>query len=221
MRGRLGRTRADLRLLVRAAAITTGATPGPAIGSLLLAVAQALVSIGGVWLTKVIVDRLATGGDATDPALLYGTTLLLAATAEPIKRVLAALVEERAVGEVDQRLMAAAIRLCDLYRVERPAFGDELAVLGKAIQFVPRTILLLDRAISVPLTLAGVLGLLIRINPVLPAVLGAVTVGHILAEQRMGWVKHEAMAYRHYCRPARSPPWSVLTVRARARWSSS
>jgi ATP-binding cassette subfamily B protein len=205
--GRLGRARADLRLLARAAAVTVTATPGPAVGSLVLAVAQAFVSIGGVWLTKVIVDRLAAGGDATGPALLYGATLLFAATAEPIKRVLAALVEERAVGEVDRRLMAAGVRLCDLYRVERPAFGDELEVLGKAIYFVPRSILLLDRAISVPVTLAGVLGLLIRVNPVLPAVLGAVTVGHILAEQRMGWVKHEAMVRRS--RPAREMDYCV------------
>jgi hypothetical protein len=104
--GRLGRARADLRLLARAAAITVSATPGAAVGSLVLAVAQAFASIGGVWLTKVIVDRLAAGGDATGPALLYGATLLFAATAEPIKRVLAALVEERAVGEVDRRSTA-------------------------------------------------------------------------------------------------------------------
>lgn len=221
MKGRLGRTRADLRLLARAAAITVTSTPGPAVGSLVLAVAQAFVSIWGVWLTKVIVDRLAAGGDATGPALLYGATLLFAATAEPIKRVLSALVEERAVGEVDRRLMAAGVRLCDLYRVERPSFGDELAVLGKAIDFVPGSILLLDRAVSVPVTLAGVLGLLIRINPVLPAVLGAMTVGHILAEQRMGWVKHEAMVRRSragremdYCVRMATDPTGAKEVRA-------
>ena len=221
MRGRLGRARADLRLLARAAAITVSATPAAAVGSLVLAVAQAFASIGGVWLTKVIVDRLAAGGDATGPALLYGATLLFAATAEPIKRVLAALVEERAVGEVDRRLMAAGVRLCDLYRVERPAFGDELEVLGKAIQFVPRSILLLDRAVSVPVTLAGVLGLLFRINPVLPLVLGAVTVGHIVAEQRMGWVKHEAMVRRSrpgremdYCVRMATDPGGAKEVRA-------
>lgn len=207
MRGRLGRARADLRLLARAVAITVTATPAPAVGSLVLAGAQAFVTIAGVWLIKVIVDRLAAGGDATGLALLYGATLLFAATAEPIKRVLAALVEERAVGEVDRRLMAAGVRLCDLYRVERPAFGDELEVLGKAIFFVPRSILLLDRAISVPVTLAGVLGLLLRINPVLPLVLGAVTVGHIVAEQRMGLVKHEAMVRRS--RPGREMDYCV------------
>ncbi len=138
------------------------------------------------------------------------STLLFTATVEPVKRVLSALVEERAVGEVDRLLIAAGIRLCDLYRVERPAFNDELAVLAKAVYYVPRTILILDRAISVPLTLAGVLALLIRINSLLPAILGVVTVAHIVSEQRMSWVKHKAMVRQS--RAAREMDYCVRIV---------
>jgi ATP-binding cassette subfamily B protein len=190
--------------------ITIGATPTAAVASLSITVAMAATSVLGVWLTKLVVDHLATGADATGVALVYGATLVFAAAADPVKRLLGALVEERAVGEVDRLLIAAGTRLVDLHRVEQPAFQDELEVVGHGIHFIPRSLILLDRAVGVPLTLLGVLALLVRVNPVLPVVLGVVTVAHVVAEQQMSRLKHDALVRRS--RAAREMDYCVRTV---------
>lgn len=126
----------------------------------------------------------------------YGAALLVTAVLQPLRRVLAAAVEEATVGEVDRRLMDVGTRLVDLHRIEQPSFHDELEQLRHHVQSIPRSIQLLDRGVSAPLTLLGVLALLAHISPVLPVALGSVTVAHVLSEARMSRLRHEAMLRR-------------------------
>lgn len=191
-----GRAMRDGRLLASAVRISFGAAPAAAaalVGLLLIGTAAPIAS---VWLSKAVVDRLAGGHDAALPALAYGATLLVAAVLQPLRRAVAAAVEEATVGEVDRRLMDVGTKLVDLHRIEQPSFHDELEQLRHQVQSIPRSIQLLDRGVSAPLTLIGVLALLASITPILPLALGSVTVAHVLSEARMSRLRHEAMVHR-------------------------
>ncbi|MGH9224835.1 MAG: ATP-binding cassette domain-containing protein, partial [Acidimicrobiales bacterium] len=194
--GRAATARRDAGLLARALRLTVSAAPGPAAALAVVTTLGALAPTATVWLTKVVVDRLAAGAGATGPAVLYGAVLGALAVLRPLERMLAAEIEERAVGEVDRRLMDAGTRLVDLHRIERPAFHDELEALRMAVNYTPRTVHLADRALQVPLSLLTVLALLVPIHPLLPVVLGVVVIVHILSMGRMGRLRHKTM-FRH------------------------
>jgi len=190
------RIAADARLLGRALGLTVRAAPGAVVALAGVTVVVAVGPPATVWLTKVVVDRLAAGTSATGPAMLYGAVLLVVGAVRPVERLLVAEIEERAVGEVDRRLIDAGTRLVDLHRIERPAFHDELEALRMGVNFAPRTVHLANRALHVPLALFTVLGLLAPLQPLLPVVLGAVILVHIVSMGKMGRLRHLTMV-RH------------------------
>lgn len=204
---------ADVRLLAGALRIVFGVAPMAATAVVVLVLVATAAPVIGVWLSKSLVDNLAAGRDATGLALAYGATLLITAVLQPIRRLLASEVEERTVGEVDRRLMGVGARLVDLHRIEQPSYHDELELLRHHVQSIPRSIQLVDRGLSAPITLVGVLALLVHINPVLPLLLGSVTVAHVLSEARMGHLRHQAMIWQS--RPAREMDYCArLTTQA-------
>lgn len=187
-------------VLWRGLRLAIAAAPGAAVAVAGLVVVAGLMPVVQVWLTQQIVDRLAAGGvqNALDSLLtlagLYALTLVVPAVLEPPRLALQARLEDRAVADVDRRLLHAAGRLCDLGRIERPAFGDTLRVTRAAIYAVPRLPeLVLERGLGALVPLVGVLVLLGTLHPLLPVALLAVALPHLLAGTRIEWRAYQAM----------------------------
>jgi|DewCreStandDraft_2_1066082.scaffolds.fasta_scaffold00122_13 ATP-binding cassette subfamily B protein len=201
----LQRVRDDLRVLARGLALVLAAAPGTAAAYVTLVIILNLLPVVQVWLTKLVVDQI-TGGAAglSSPAMttalilaaLYVLTLVVPAGMQPIQAALAAWLEDRAVREVDHRLMRAGGALVDLSRLERPAFQDELRVLQISSYSVPRLFHSIQDGLGIGLTLTGLLLLLGQLHPLLPLVLAGVSAPHLVAERRLGQLVHEAMT-RH------------------------
>jgi ATP-binding cassette, subfamily B, bacterial len=189
-----------VRVLTRGLHLALSATPGAAAAVAALVVVAGLMPVAQVWLTQQIVDRLATGvaADALVPLLalaaLYALTLVVPAVLEPPRLALQARLEDRAVADVDRRLLHAAGQLCDGGRIERPAFGDTLRVTRAAIYAVPRLPeLVLQRGLGALVPLVGVLALLASLHPLLPLALLAVALPHLLLGTRVEWRAYQAM----------------------------
>ena len=180
----------SLRLWARGLALVMKAAPRIFAIYLALLFVLSLLPIAQVWLSKLVVDALAVamGGapGATSAAIgngqsaaivlafVYALTLVVSSGLEPIQRTLNIWLEDRAVAEVDRRLMDAGARLADLVRIERPAFQDQLRLIQDAAIFLPRLPELLQDGLGTALTLGGLLLLLARLHPGLPLVLAAV-----------------------------------------------
>ena len=144
----------SLRLWGRGLALVMKAAPRIFAIYLALLFVLSLLPIAQVWLSKLVVDALAVamGGapGATSAAIgngqsaaivlafLYALTLVVSSGLEPIQQTLNIWLEDRAVAEVDRRLMDAGARLADLVRIERPTFQDQLRLIQDAAFFLPR-----------------------------------------------------------------------------------
>ncbi len=193
-----------------------------------LVLTLSLLPILQVWLSKLVVDGLAiavggiSGTTATVVvlAVLYALTLIVPACLDPIQRMLSIWLEDRAVAEVDRRLMEAGTRLADLVRIEQPAFQDELRLIQEAVYFLPRLFTFLRDGLGAALTLGGLLFLLAGLHPLLPLILAILSAPHLFSEQRLQKLKYEAMA-RHsraaremdYCARITTEPVAAKEVR--------
>ncbi len=210
-----------VRLVARAMALVARTWPAGAAVSLALVLVNAVAPVVQVGLAKLVVDRLASGADgAVALAGVYALTLLIPAVSDPVGRLLDAGLEERAVGEIDRRLLATGTRLVDLDRLERPEFHDDLRVMLDFSSLPPRSLLLLGRALGTPLTLAGLLVLLGGLHPLLPVVLLAVTVPQIRSQASLSALIHRGTvragrAYREmeYCTRLATEPAGAKEVR--------
>ncbi len=218
----------SLRLWGRGLALVMKAAPRIVAVYLALAFVLSLLPVLQVWLSKLVVDGLAiaVGGASGSAsavivlAVLYALTLVLPAGLEPIQRTLNIWLEDRAVAEVDRRLMVAGARLQDLVRIERPAFQDRLRLLQDAIYFLPRLFEFLQLGLGTALTLGGLLLLLARLHPLLPLVLAALSAPHLFSEKRLQDIKYEAMSRRsraaremNYCARITTEPAAAKEVR--------
>ena len=226
----------SLRLWARGLALVMKAAPRIFAIYLALLFVLSLLPIAQVWLSKLVVDALAVamGGApwATSTAIgngqsaaivlafVYALTLVVSSGLEPIQRTLNIWLEDRAVAEVDRRLMDAGARLADLVRIERPAFQDQLRLIQDAAFFLPRLPALLQDGLGTALTLGGLLLLLARLHPGLPLVLAALSVPHLFSEQRLYELKYEAMSRRsraaremNYCVRITTEPAAAKEVR--------
>ncbi len=127
-----------LRLVRRGLEAVVGTTPRTAAAYIALVALLAILPVTQVWFSKLVVDELTPGrggsvGVALALAAGYALTLVVPATLSPLRRSLAAWIEDRAVAEVDRRLMDAGGRLADLVRMERPAFQDEVRTVQENI----------------------------------------------------------------------------------------
>lgn len=223
------RSLSGLRLFGRGLALVMVAAPFTAGIYIILVIVMNILPVFQVLLMKLLVDRLAVGrGIATHAenapvalALFYALTLVLPAGIQPIQQELSAWLEDRAVAEVDRRLMHAATRLVDLCKVERPAFQDELRLLQETVYYLPRLFPFLQDGFGSILTLSGILLLLARLHPLVPAVLIAVSVPHLLIARRFHRLVFQAMVKRSraaremdYCARIVTEPAAAKEVRA-------
>ena len=226
----------SLRLWARGLALVMKAAPRIFAIYLALLFVLSLLPIAQVWLSKLVVDALAVamGGapGATSTAIgngqsaaivlafVYALTLVVSSGLEPIQRTLNIWLEDRAVAEVDRRLMDAGARLADLVRIERPTFQDQLRLIQDAAFFLPRLPDFLQYGLATALTLGGLLLLLARLHPGLPLVLAALNAPHLFSERRLQEIKYEAMSRRsraaremNYCVRITTEPAAAKEVR--------
>ena len=217
---------ADLRSLGRGLLLVGGGMPRAASVHVCLMLLLALLPVLQVWLTKLLLDAVTIGagsvtaavGWAMSLAAAYALTLVVPAALTPVQRVLSSWIEERAVGELDGRLIRAGTRLADLVRLERPAFQDQLQLVRRAAsQDLPRLIPLLEAGAGPLLSSVGLLLLLTLLHPLLPIVLAAVSIPHFVVEYRMNRLQYQAMARQS--RPAREMDYcaAVTTQPAAAK----
>ena len=217
---------ADLRSLGRGLLLVGGGMPRAASVHVCLMLLLALLPVLQVWLTKLLLDAVTIGagsvtaavGWAMSLAAAYALTLVVPAVLTPVQRVLSSWIEERAVGELDGRLIRAGTRLADLVRLERPAFQDQLQLVRRAAsQDLPRLIPLLEAGAGPLLSSVGLLLLLTLLHPLLPIVLAAVSIPHFVVEYRMNRLQYQAMARQS--RPAREMDYcaAVTTQPAAAK----
>ena len=199
----------SLRTAGRGLALIIKPAPAAAAVYLGLIIFLALVPILGVWLGKLLMEAVTAGASGTLDTgnrvivlgTLYALTLVVPTGLKPIQEALSASIEHRAVGEVDRRLMRVGATLVDLYHVEHPSFRDELHLLQyRAAIRGPRLLVFLQRSLPL-LTLIGLLILLARLHPLLPLLLTAVAVPHLIAEEHYSRRTYQAMIRQ--ARPAR------------------
>ncbi len=194
----------DWRVYWRGVQLVVAAAPWPATASLTLVVLFSVVPVIQVWLMKRLVDVLSAplhlaGGrvgafDGGLLAVLYLLTLVIPGCLEPLQSGLNAMINERAVAEIDRRIMSAAARLVDLQRIEAPSFHDEVALIRQSSYEVLQILGGLSLGPGTILTLAGLLLLLGQIHPVLPLVLLLVSVPYLQARRRLEREKYLSLA---------------------------
>ena len=213
-------------LLGRGLLLVSAGAPRAAAAYVALVLLLALLPVLQVWLTKLLLDAVTTGTGgvtaavswAVTLAIVYALTLVVPAVLVPIQRILSAWLEERAVADLDDRLIQAGTRLDDLGRIERPSFQDELQLLREGASFyLPRLFPLLELGGGPLLSLGGLLLLLVQLHPLLPVVLAVVSVPHFVAEHRLHRLQYRAMARQS--RPAREMDYcaAVTTEPAAAK----
>ena len=217
---------ADLRLLGRGLMLVSSGIPRAATAHVALVLLLALLPVLQVWLTKLLLDAVTAGAGgvtvavswAVTLAAVYALTLVVPAALTPLQRVLSKWLEERAVAELDGRLLRTGTRLADLVRLERPAFQDRLRLVRQAAtRDLPMLFPLLELGGSPLLSLVGLLLLLTLLHPLLPVVLAVVSVPHFVAEYRMHRLQYQALARQS--RPAREMDYcaAVTTQPAAAK----
>ncbi len=202
------------RIYWRGVQLVVASAPLPATASLALAALFSVIPVIQVWLMKRLVDVLSAplhlaGGQvgALDSgllitlAVLYLLTLLLPGCLEPLHNGLDATINERAVAEIDRRIMRAAGRLVDLQRIEAPSFHDEVKLIRQSSYEVLQILGGLSLGPGTILTLGGLLLLLGQIHPVLPLALLLVGIPYQRARHRLEREKYRSMA--DYSRVAR------------------
>ena len=200
---------AVLRLYGRGLALPIRSAPLAWGTFLVLLAILSLLPVLQVWLTKLLLDAIAAGttgdqgavGNAVTLAVIYALTLVVPAGLRPIQAALSSWLQDRSVVEVDRRLMQAGASLVDLYRIERPAFHDEVAMARRGSLLAAVVLRMLQQIVGTLLTLVGLLILLGQLHPLLPLALIVVSLPHLVAEWRIGDLQYQAM--QEQSRPAR------------------
>ena len=198
-----------LRLYGRGVALPIRSAPLAGGAYLVLLIVLSLLPVLQVWLVKLLLDAIAAGaggdqeavGGAVTLAVVYVLTLVVPAGLRPMHAALWSWLQDRSVVEMDRRLMQAGGRLVDLYRIERPAFHDEVAMARRGSQTAAVMLRILHQIVGTALTLVGLLILLGQLHPFLPLALVVVSLPHLIAELRVGILQYRAL--KEQSRPAR------------------
>jgi ATP-binding cassette subfamily B protein len=220
--GRLRRLPEALPVLGRSFLLVARLSPAIAVAHLAIALLVAALSILQVLLAKVVLDAL-VAGDARRALLLagaYALTLAIPPALNPAQWVIYNWFEDRGVGEIDRRLIAAGGRMPDLGRIERPEFLDEVELLKFSAYVSPRMMQVTGVALHGVVTLAGVLLLLGGLHPLLPVALVVAWAPQVIVEGRLADLTYEAMAERSqaaremaYCVRVATTPEAAKEVR--------
>jgi ATP-binding cassette subfamily B protein len=183
---RLGARTAGRQLAV-AVSLTWRAARGSACALVLLAVLAGLTPVGSAWLMKLVLDRLAGGAGWS---LLLG--LAVGLTAVGMVTGVVPHLNQYAEGALNRavRLLASArlfqainSRLRGLVKLEEPQFHDRLQLAQEAGAAAPGQVV--NGVLSISkgtLTMAGFMGTLLVLNPVLAAAVALAAVPTIRAE---------------------------------------
>ena len=219
---------ANLSTWRRGLALVMMAAPRIVVVYLAIVLVVSLVPVLQVWLLRLVVDGLAVAAVAVEGnastllalAVLYALTFVIPAGLEPVQQMLNVWLEDRAVGEMDRRLMDAGIRLTDLVQIERPPFQDQLRLVQDAIFFLPRLIAYLQMGLGTALTLGGMLLLMARLHPLLPLLLAVLSVPHLFSEKRLQETRYQSMVDRsraaremRYCARITTEPAAAKEIR--------
>jgi ATP-binding cassette subfamily B protein len=195
--------------LYRGLRLVVSAAPAGVCAYAALALAGGVVAPAQVWLTKTVVDGLSI--DPTPAVLVaavaYLLTFVVASALAPVEQTLSGWLEERAIAAADRELVRAGHRLADLCRIERPAFGDELRLAERAAFYLTGVLGWGGRLANAALSLGGTAILLGRLHPLLPPVLAALAIPHLLVERRTVQLLYEYMTT--YSRAAREMDYCV------------
>jgi ATP-binding cassette, subfamily B, bacterial len=186
---RLSRRSQRARDLASAFALTWKAGPALLAGQVVVAVLAGLAPVLAAWLLRAILDDLAAGASHRLGAMLLlgaavgvagGATALLPNVAQYLSAQGGRVTARRAT----ETLFAAVTALAGLRRLEDPAFRDRLRVAQQAGSSGPGQIVSggLD-ALQSALTLAGFLGTLVVVSPVLAAVMIAAAVPAVIVRR--------------------------------------
>ena len=200
---------AVLRLYGRGLALVIVSAPLAGGAYFVLLAALSLLPVLQVWLTKLLLDAIAAGasgdqeavGGAVTLAFVYALTLVVPAGLRPIQMALTGWLQDRSAVEMDRRQMEAGARLVDLYRIERPAFQDEVTMVRRGSVTALVLLQLLQGVVGAALTIVGLLILLGQLHPLLPLALVVVSLPHLFAELHISRLQHRAM--KNQSRPAR------------------
>lgn len=212
----------ELRTLGRTVALLARVAPLAAAGYILLVVLLGLVPVLQAWLLREVVNQI--GAHEADAALRYGAlyaaTLVVLAALNPVQMAVSAWLEEVSVSAVDRELMSAGTKLSDLYRVERPAFGDELRMLEDVPMYLPRVYSAMQQGLGAVISLGGLLVLLGRLQLLIPILLLVLSIPHMVAEYRIHEVQFEVLTDRSraaremdYCVQVTTEPGMAKEVR--------
>jgi ATP-binding cassette subfamily B protein len=188
------------------------AAPWAAAGYVVSVLLLSLTPVVQVWLTKHVVDHLlaGAGAEALQLAGLYALALLVPAACQPLQGALMAWLDNRAIAEIDRRLLRAGTGLADLYRVERTDFQDEVRFLQDRAYLAPRLYRTAQEGVGSALTVAGLLLLLGRLHPLIPLALAATTVPRLIAERRRSRLMYQLM--KQHSRAAREMDYCLRMV---------
>jgi ATP-binding cassette, subfamily B, bacterial len=190
-----------LKVCIRCLTIVLGVTPVVGICYLSLVLFTKLLPVLQVWLTKLIVDSLASNLPNSFLIVvkltgIYTLSLLINAGIQPVQQFLAAWLENNAVAEIDRRLMHVGFSLVDLSYIESFNFQDELRLSEEAAFYAPRLFVQFEQGIGTLVTLSGFLLLLVQVHPLMPLVLVVSSLPHIFTEQKLNQLKYEIMVDR-------------------------
>ncbi|MFF3920225.1 ABC transporter ATP-binding protein [Streptomyces sp. NPDC001852] len=178
--------RVTTRRVADACALAVKAAPRTLALYLTLTLAAGLLPVASAWLTKLLVDDLAT--HAPTPTVLasaagLGITGLVAGVTPQITRYLRSELDRRVGVLAQDRLFAAVDRITGLARLEDPRFLDRLRLAQQAGRELPnQTVDALLGILRSALTLSGFLGSLTLLNPVMTALVLIAALPVLVAE---------------------------------------
>jgi ATP-binding cassette, subfamily B, bacterial len=181
--------------------------------SLVLAVSCGALPALQPLLSKEIVDRVIGYPAGTGLWLLVAgmaVTFMLPAVVKPIQTVIAAEIEDAAVRSIDEVLISAGADMPDLTRLDRPDVHDgvhELDLNALAARRLPTdAATVVQQVIGVCVVLAS----LSSLGPVVPIILLAAAIPHVLGEGRTRRLQYQVMT--QHSRDAREMDYCLQTA---------
>ncbi|MEU6714990.1 ABC transporter ATP-binding protein [Nonomuraea sp. NPDC046802] len=176
-----------IRELTSAAAaalsLTWRSAPGGVTGQVIMTVAEAAAPVATAWLTKSVLDRLATPDGAVAGLALGLAAVGLAAAALPgIGRYLRAQTGRQAGVEATDRLFAETERQVGLRRFEDPAFLDRLRLAQEGAGTTGDLVNSICGSLHGTLSLVGFVGSLLILSPAMTALVVLAAVPVLVAE---------------------------------------
>ncbi|MBE3011821.1 ABC transporter ATP-binding protein [Microbispora sp. NEAU-D428] len=174
-------------------ALVWRAGPVLALSQLALAILNGAFPVAIAWLTKLLIDRLTIGSgpSTTAPAAALAVLGALTALLPHLSGYVQREQQRRIAWHTSDELFTAVCRMQGLTRLENPRFHDRLQMAQQSAQTTPQ--LVTESALGVVrsgITIAGLLGALATLSPLLAAVVAAATVPELIIQLRLS--RHRA-----------------------------